>query len=62
LAGTHPPVGAVDARRHHVDDDLASARDWIGQVAVLQDFRTAEPVDVGRFHACHPSRLTLLEF
>ncbi len=54
LGAAHFPIGAVDARGHHVDDDLAGCRHRVRQVAVLQDFRTAKLLDVGRFHGVSP--------
>ena len=50
LPGPHFPVGAVDACRRHVDDDLAWSGDGVRQIAVLQDFRTAKSLDESRFH------------
>ena len=50
VAGRHLRIGAVDARGHGVDDDLARPGDRIGKIAVLQDFRSAEFLDVSSLH------------
>ncbi len=54
LASTHFPIGAVDTRRYHIDDDLASCRHGIRQGAVFQDFRTTELFNENRFHNLSP--------
>ena len=50
VAGRHLGIGAVDARGHGVDHDLARAGDRIGKIAVFQDLRSAEFLDVSSFH------------
>src|SRR5262249_5562894 len=50
VAGADLRIRSVDARRHGIDDDLARPYNRVGKIAVLQDFRSAELVDVSRFH------------
>ena len=50
LAGAHLPVGAVDARRVDVDDDLSGLGDGIGQLSVCENVGAAMLFDVHSFH------------
>ena len=50
FAGGYLPIGAVDARGHDVDHDLPRPRDRIGQIAIFQDLRSAELLDVRSLH------------
>src|SRR5690606_9272490 len=43
-------VGAVDRARHHVDDDLARARDGVRDLGPLQHFRAARFPHRDRMH------------
>ena len=57
VAGGHLRIGAVDARGHDVDDDLPRPGDRIGQIAVGQDLRSAEFLDVTLLSWCFLSWL-----
>jgi hypothetical protein len=57
LAGTHLPVGAVDAGGKHVDDDLAGLGDRVRHVAIGEDFGPAMLVDVNGFHRVFPAKV-----
>jgi hypothetical protein len=50
--GAHLPVGAVDACRMNVHDNVAGACDGIGHVAVLQDLRTSGLHEQRGLHRC----------
>src|SRR5262249_32395968 len=47
---TNLPVSCVDGRGNDVDDDFARVGYRIGQIAVLEDFRSAEPFNKGCLH------------
>ena len=53
FAGPYLPVGGIDARRDHVDDDFTRPRNRVRHVAVLQNLGAAKFFNVDRFHGCH---------
>ena len=50
VIGAHLPVRPVDARREHIDDDLARAGRWVRKIAVFDHLRSAKLVYVSCFH------------
>jgi hypothetical protein len=50
FAAAEFPVRGVDGGGRHVDEDLVRTGNRVRQIAVLQDFGTAEFVDVSCFH------------
>src|SRR5262249_14549868 len=50
VAGARFPIGCVDAGREDIDHDFAGSRHRIGEIAVLQHFRSAVLIDESRFH------------
>src|SRR6516164_1909061 len=48
--GARFPIGCVDAGREDIDHDFAGSRHRIGEIAVLQHFRSAVLIDESRFH------------
>src|SRR5262245_21516768 len=47
---THLAVGAVDAGRMNIDDDLASLRHGVRQIAIAQDVETTVAIHENGFH------------
>ena len=54
FAGGDLSVGGIDARGVGIDDDLARPGGRIGQIAIGQDLRSAEFLDIGSFHGLVP--------
>src|SRR5262252_1738742 len=56
---TNFPIGCVDGCGNDVDDNFARVGYRIGQIAVLEDFRSAEPLNKGCLHFAPSSAINL---